>query len=83
MDVFTDWAEKFSPVKQQEDNLDHASEKLKFNRNVMSMVGRSPSKPGNNELTMPCFINRDGFTVGCGSTQTPTLGQRGVGGVKI
>ena len=45
--VVSSWSEKFQWVPQQPDeNLDHAYSKLKFNHDVMSMVGRSPVRPG-------------------------------------
>ena len=46
VEVFVDWSDKLNSPKKQEDSLDHAYTKLKFNRNLMSMVGRSPVKPG-------------------------------------
>ncbi|XP_028392959.1 alpha-1,6-mannosyl-glycoprotein 4-beta-N-acetylglucosaminyltransferase-like [Dendronephthya gigantea] len=58
VDVFTEWAKKFSPIEKEEDNLDHASDRLKFNPNVMSMVGRPPSKPVDIVIGIPT-VKRD------------------------
>lgn len=54
--VFTDWRSQLDISKHQEDNLDHAIDKLKFNRNVMSMAGRSPNTPGEVHIEVDIFI---------------------------
>ena len=46
VEVLEDFDYKLDKPSEQEENLDHAYQKLKFNRNLMSMVGRSPLKPG-------------------------------------
>ncbi len=54
-EVFT-WSDKLRVPKQQEDNLDYAYNKLKFNQNVMSMAGRPPVKPG--EIVVKIMLAR-------------------------
>ena len=56
VEVFVDWSDKLNSPKKLEDSLDHAYTKLKFNRNLMSMVGRSPVKPGEIHITCRYLI---------------------------